>query len=158
MTTENKKNKSFQIMLISTLLIACLVIIGFVGALSLGVITIGEEQNTIIKYSQNSIGVNATVTIDFGDGSIISKIITSKNNTAYGFLMEFGSLEDFNIKATYYGQFDSLFVDSIAGYEGGKNNHYWIYYVNEVSGYVGADKQKVNDGDIIEWKYEKSIY
>jgi len=158
MTTENKKNKSFHIMLISILLIASLFIFGFIGALSIGVITIGEEQKTIIEYNQNSNGVNATVTIDFGDGSSISKKITSKNNTIYGFLMELGNIEEFNVKATYYGQFDSLFVDSIAGYEGGQDNHYWIYYVNDVSGYVGADKQKVNDGDKIDWKYEESIY
>jgi len=158
MTTESKKNKSFSMMIIALLLVIGLLIIGFVGALSLGVITIGEEENTIIKYSQNSKGVNATVIIDFGDGSIISKEITSKNNTVYGFLMELGGLEDFNVKATYYGQFDSLFVDSIAGYAGGQDNYYWIYYVNEISGYVGADKQIVNDGDIIDWKYEESIY
>ena len=154
---KTEKKNSNIIILIAILLVTALFISGFVGALSLGVITIGKEK-TIVKYNSNAAPVTATITIDYGDDTILSKEITSKNNTVYGFLMELGNIEGFNVKATYYGQFDSLFVDSISSYEGGTDNKYWIYYVNDESGYVGADKQLVNNGDVILWRFEESLY
>jgi hypothetical protein len=34
----------------------------------------------------------------------------------------------------------------------------WIYYVNNASGDVAADKYELKSGDQVEWKYEKSIF
>jgi len=34
----------------------------------------------------------------------------------------------------------------------------WIYYVNNVSGNVAADKYELHNGDQVEWKFEKSIF
>lgn len=34
----------------------------------------------------------------------------------------------------------------------------WIFLVNQEAGKMAADKQKVNPGDVVEWKYEKPIY
>ena len=54
---------------------------------------------------------------------------------------------------TYAGM--GKFIDSI---NGTKNNgsQSWIYYVNEVEAQVGVSNYKINKGDIISWKYEKS--
>ena len=38
------------------------------------------------------------------------------------------------------------------------NDFGWIYYVNNVSGSVAADKYELQNGDQIQWKFEKSIF
>jgi len=145
--------------------IPLIVIIGLlIGAVTTGVITIQPYGNTtnINKPANPSLEnatsitlVTADIIIDFGDETKITNTITSKNATVYGFLLEAAEINDFNVKATYYSQLDSIFVDAISTYENGQDNRYWIYYINGETGMVGADKQPVNNGDLIEWKFEK---
>jgi len=100
--------------------------------------------------------VTALVKIDFGNGTIwdyqnIS--VDGKNATVYGFIMEAAHEGNFSVKYTYYGQYDSLLIDSIAGIVNGDNNSYWQYWLNGDYGVVGADKQPIADNDVIEWKF-----
>jgi len=98
--------------------------------------------------------VTAKVILNYGDGNISSYDITTKNATVYGFLLECAEHEGFLVKTTYYGNYDSLFVDSIGAYVGGQDGKYWQYYMNGVYASLGADKQIVKNGDIIEWRFE----
>jgi hypothetical protein len=47
------------------------------------------------------------------------------------------------------------FIDSINGIKN-NNNLSWIYYVNGKEAQVGVSNYKINPGDIVSWKYEKS--
>lgn len=47
-----------------------------------------------------------------------------------------------------------IFINEINGLKGGEGG-YWIYYVNEKEVSVGVSNYKINNGDIISWKYEK---
>ena len=47
-----------------------------------------------------------------------------------------------------------VFIEEINGIKGGEGR-YWIYYVNGVLANVGVSNYKINNGDIISWKYEK---
>jgi hypothetical protein len=116
----------------------------------------GIISGCINQVNENSIKeeVTATVKIDFGNQTIKSYNITTKNNTVYGFLLEAAKKGGYNVNTTYYGTFDSIFIDSIANIENGDDNKFWVYYINEQSGSVGADKQKVENDDLIEWKFE----
>lgn len=98
--------------------------------------------------------INAILIIDFGNGTAwhFNLSLESKNATVFKALNKAAKQNGFEIRATYYGQYDSYFVDSIAGIGG--NGKYWIYYVNGKMGEVGADKKVVEEGDIIEWKLE----
>jgi len=49
-------------------------------------------------------------------------------------------------------------VQAIASKENGQDGKYWLYYVNGKMPVVSADKQKVNLGDQVEFKFEKSSY
>jgi len=98
--------------------------------------------------------ITATVKIDFGNGTIDTYEITIKNNTVYDFLLEAAKKGGYAIKSTYYGLYDSMFIDSIGNVENGQDNKYWIYYINGESGSVGSEKQKVENNDLIEWKFE----
>ena len=47
-----------------------------------------------------------------------------------------------------------VFVKSIDGLEGGTDDKWWQYWVNDKLGEVAADKKMVEPGDKIEWKFE----
>lgn len=99
--------------------------------------------------------VTATISIYFGNGTLWTfSDIETENATIFGFLMEAASKGNFTVESTYYGQYDSMFVDSIASVKNGEDNRYWQYYINGNYGTVGADKQPVKNGDIIEWRFE----
>ena len=47
------------------------------------------------------------------------------------------------------------FIETINGVRGNGTEN-WIYYVNGIKAQVGVSNYKINKGDIISWKYEKS--
>ena len=49
------------------------------------------------------------------------------------------------------------FIESINGVQNNSNQS-WIYYVNGTEAQVGVSNYKIKAGDIVSWKYEKSIY
>lgn len=163
-----KQNRKETVGLVIKIILPLLIIIAlFAGAVSLGIINISPietkiklvptENRTNESINETKL-VNATVIIDFGDGTKSSNIIISEHSTVYGFLIEAANIEKYDIKTTYYGLYDSIFIDSISTYENGQENKYWIYYINGESGTIGADKQTVKNNDIIEWKFEEYQY
>ncbi|MDI6917236.1 MAG: DUF4430 domain-containing protein [Thermoplasmatales archaeon] len=101
--------------------------------------------------------ISATVVINFTNGTLLGPYyITTRNTTAYGFLLEAAKPENgnFTVKATYWSNYDSMFVDGIAGAEGGQDGKWWQYYVNGELPMVGCDKYIVQNNDYIEWKFE----
>ncbi len=99
--------------------------------------------------------VDVSLIIDFNNGTRwqFNLTLEGKNVTVFDALNGAAKQGGFDIKATYYGQFDSYFVDSIAGIGG--NGKYWLYYVNGNFGDVGADKKVLEEGDLIEWRLEE---
>lgn len=49
------------------------------------------------------------------------------------------------------------FIDSINGKKG-NSDYAWIFYINGEKAQVGVSNYKVNAGDVISFKYEKTIY
>ncbi|RLF52698.1 MAG: hypothetical protein DRN24_02800 [Thermoplasmata archaeon] len=146
-----------QLIKITIPIIVTIVLIA--GAFTTGILTIqtstdlitgNESKHVLSENTTNIAGVTADIVIDFGDETKITNTITTKNATVYSFLLESAEINNFNVKATYSSQFDSIIINSISTYENGQDNKYWIYYVNEEIGLVEADKQPVNNGDLIE--------
>jgi len=102
--------------------------------------------------------ITATITIDFGNETTKTHEIKTTNATAYHFLIEAAKLEGYGIKTTYYAIYDSILVESISNIENGQDNKYWIYYINGESGAISADKQIIENNDIIEWRFEEFTY
>lgn len=46
------------------------------------------------------------------------------------------------------------FVDTINGQKN-SDGYYWILYLNGRTSDIGASQTTLNDGDIVEWRYEK---
>ncbi len=112
-------------------------------------------ENEREEESTNNATVNVTLIINFGNETEwqFGLTLDEKNATVFYALLKAANENGFDVKYTYYGQYDSYFVDSIAG--AGGDGKFWIYYVNGVMGEVGADKKVVGEGDIIEWRLEE---
>ena len=48
-------------------------------------------------------------------------------------------------------------IDGINGIKNNTNQS-WIYYVNGKEASIGVSNYKINPGDVVSWKYEKSNY
>lgn len=143
------------------LLIPLIIIISlFIGGVSTGIITFEKpEDDTKIQNTQNNRSAeSAIIKIYFNDDSFITFNFTTMNISVYNYLLEASEIGNFTVKSTYWEQYDSYVIDSITynevKYEADSSN-YWAYYVNGDYGTVSADKQIVENNDIIEWKYEK---
>jgi len=133
---------------------------GIMAMVIIAVAVVAGASVTAIYMSggneSNQEPVTASVSINFGNGTVWSYpniSVDGKNATVYGILMGAANEGNFSVKYTYYGQYDSTLVDSIAGTVSGDGNNYWQYWVNGVYGEVGADRQPVADNDIVEWKF-----
>ncbi|MFH1233422.1 MAG: DUF4430 domain-containing protein [Patescibacteria group bacterium] len=98
----------------------------------------------------------------FFSSHVISKPITELNYTdtipgsltVYDFMSKLRSEGKIDFTEKNYIGMGELIV-SINGIKnnGDKN---WIYYVNSKKANVGVSNYKINKGDIVSWKYEKS--
>lgn len=100
--------------------------------------------------------VQATLVITFANGSVWrypSLTVHHHNATVLGLLKAAASQGNFTVDTTYYGQYDSWLVEAIATVENGHQNRYWQYWINGDYGMVGADRQPVQEGDVVEWRF-----
>ena len=102
-------------------------------------LTKGEEQG------------GGLITLEINDVKYESKI--SEPITVYNFMKKLQDEKKISFKdKTYTGMGE--FVEEINGIKNGEKN--WIYYVNNKKAEVGISNYKINNGDIVSWKYEKS--
>ncbi|MCK4756903.1 MAG: DUF4430 domain-containing protein [Thermoplasmata archaeon] len=105
----------------------------------------------------------ATIKILHGGTVAETQTFTTGNNTPLGLLEEAVGYE--NIDMTYYEGMGYL-VNKINGVGNGAevagiddtSNYYWQYYVNDVLGPVSADRYALQDGDVLEWRFEEMIW
>jgi hypothetical protein len=83
------------------------------------------------------------------------EIEIKEGSTVYDAMKSIESVKDnnFSFKTKEYPSL-GIFVDGINGIMG-KSGQYWIYYVNDKEASVSVSKYKINNGDVISWKYEK---
>jgi hypothetical protein len=139
------KNQSFII-----------IVLIFIALLVLGSWLIYKNYNPeTLKTQLPGIDQNKiSYIINKGDGSVNQYLIEIfDDSTVFSLLEELSKKENFEIKTTVYAEMGIL-VDSIDGLSGGTNDKWWQYWVNNNLSEVAADKKKVNNGDIIEWKFE----
>jgi hypothetical protein len=92
--------------------------------------------------------------INYGEGDIEEyRLDFSENSTVFSLLEELAERENFEIETTLYPEM-GIFVKSIGGAEGGTDDKWWQYWINNNLGEVAADKKVLKAGDIVEWKFE----
>ena len=76
--------------------------------------------------------------------------------SVYDFMSKLRSERKINFtEKNYIGM--GKFIETINGVKGNGDQN-WIYYVNNKEAQVGVSNYKINPGDIVSWKYEKSNY
>jgi uncharacterized protein YxeA len=113
------------------------------------------------KYSPTNVSVPVQETvseqkinlaIDFGNKEIKNyDLNVGSEDTAFSVLKTTAEKENINLQVKQYDF--GVFVEKIGDFESNAKKS-WIYYVNNESGQVAADQQKLKNGDKIEWKYE----
>ena len=89
--------------------------------------------------------------------TLIFENVTTSESTAYGILLGGQAQGSYSVTATTHYEF-GLFVESIYGWGncGGCQNEdgfYWTYSINSINGEIAANRNIVDDGDVIEWAY-----
>lgn len=100
--------------------------------------------------------VTATISIDYGNGTVVSGEIGSDNNTALGLLKAYAGKDNVQDAGGFVTTINGVTtVDDVPGLEG-TEARYWMYYVNGEMPMESAALQVVQDGDVVEFKFETS--
>ena len=91
---------------------------------------------------------SVSVTLDTGTTVATVSGVTAQN--AFQALSEAAKKQNLELKTKQYDF--GVFVEQIGTLANTKEKS-WIYFVNGKSGTVAADKQSLNAGDTVEWKY-----
>jgi len=106
---------------------------------------------------------NVELTIDFNGESpqggvggsgvwTFTEVEIEEGETVFSLLLKASEMYNFTVK--YHKERYGVFVEAIAGVEGG-GSKWWVYYVNDVFGEVASDRKVVEDGDEILWIYSE---
>jgi hypothetical protein len=97
--------------------------------------------------------LNVSAKIDYGNGTSITKEV---------YLFRGANVLDAlravaKVNATYWEAYQSFFINAINNVFNNEkgNNRWWVFSVNGEHALVSADQYKLNDGDQIEWTYQK---
>lgn len=148
--------------------VAVLALVVFMTALSVSGYTTERDITRLSQRPQVLVGKNAgvvagvaveqaIVTVDRPDSNSISLMVSvGENMTALEMLQKLAAAYNLGLEVKTYET--GALVNGIGGIMGGQDNNYWIYYVNGQSGQVAVDKQLINPGDKLEFKFEKSPF
>jgi hypothetical protein len=112
-----------------------------------------ENPKTQTPAETNAAKTTATLVLDDGARIATYSGVTAQN--AFEILTIVTEKEHIPVVSKQYDF--GIFVQKIGDKESGTVMA-WIYSVNGKSGEVAADKAALTTGDIVEWKYTKSIY
>lgn len=136
-------NKSNNRLLIG--LIAIIVVIGLtIGALALYQ---ANQDSTAPAPASDSQQPAESATSEFGRTEI-SYEATAGITSLEQLKLE---AEDVVVSESEYGEL----VESIEGHKSGTDGNYWSFYVNGEMAQVGAGAYVQEEGDVIEWKFQK---
>jgi len=111
-----------------------------------------RQQSVIPKEQQTETQQIPAVTLVIDDGEHISTFSGIPAATAFEALTKTAWEQNITLKTKQYDF--GIFVEAIGGKEM-IDDRSWIYFVNNVSATVAADKQPLQSGDTVSWRYMK---
>lgn len=97
--------------------------------------------------------LRATLLVEGPSWTITYEALTD-NNTVFGLLLEANGTLGFELRWVAYDIPRDVFITSINGTRnGGAENVWWQYCVNDRYAERGAGTQEVRDGDVVRWVY-----
>jgi len=110
-----------------------------------------------INISQIGINKKISLVVDCGEGNISSFQGNFKEGmTAFDLLKE--KTEEANLILETEIYTTGMLIKTIGDKENGQDGKYWLYYINGKMPIVSVDNQKLEPGDKIEFKFEKSPF
>lgn len=118
-----------------------------------------ENQFVDFQYQKRKAAQEETVyIINKGNGDVLYyEIVPSEDSTVFSLLKELSQRENFELESTLYEGM-GVFVESIDGLRNGTQDKYWQYWVNDELPQVAADKMQIKKNDVIEWRFEVSLF
>ena len=90
--------------------------------------------------------------IDYGEGTPSAYTVVKAENTVLDCLLRASSENSFEVEVEQ-SSFGSL-VKSINKVTN-TSDQFWMFYVNEALGQVSSNQAQINEGDLVEWRFEK---
>ncbi|MEI6280821.1 MAG: DUF4430 domain-containing protein [bacterium] len=106
-------------------------------------------KNSTVPLPQNTTITTAILEIN----GISYENSFPSQTTVYDFMSQLQSDGKITFKDKTYTGIGKL-IEEINGIKGG-GGKFWIYYVNGKKAEIGVSNYKINNGDIVSWKYEK---
>ncbi len=107
-------------------------------------------------------GISITVNIDFGNGTYLNQTIITDNYTALGALEEAVGYDKLDMAVYDWGVLVNGIDEGSTGatIDGidDTSNYYWFWYINDGYASVGASQYVLQDGDVMDWKFEESSW
>ena len=144
---KEKKNPAFIILFIIIAVVVIAQLTLFRSNKNLVQNKINDNASTTANIQEKQSQDN-TVIIDFGNGQKKEK--TVKANTPYQALEMVANSQGYKITTKQYKY--GLMVEEINRIKNTPEK-YWLFSVNGKPGLISADRQKLNAGDVVEWKY-----
>jgi hypothetical protein len=107
-------------------------------------------SKTVVEEEKNPV-----VTLVLNDGEKIATYSGIAAHNAFEILTVVTKKENIPLVTKTYDF--GVFIQKIGEKESGTALA-WIYFINGKSGDVAADKATLTSGDVVEWKYTKSLY
>jgi len=96
--------------------------------------------------------------INKGKDEILQYQITPvSDSTVFSLLEDLSQKKNFGISYRIYPEM-GVFVESIDDLENGTDGKYWQYWVNNELPMVAANNFQVQEGDVVEWRFEVSKF
>jgi hypothetical protein len=100
--------------------------------------------------------VTATISIDYGNGTVLTEEISCNNNTPLGLLKSFVGEDNVEESGGFVTAIHGIKTkDDVPGLEGGEDL-YWLFYVNGEMPLESAAVFEVVDDDLVAFKFEPS--
>lgn len=92
--------------------------------------------------------------LDFGNGTVrtFDAVTWQEGMTVADALQTAAAAQGIPVGSKDFGGSLGMFVETIDGVGGG-TDRWWQYWVNNRYGTVGAGNQRIQSGDIVEWKF-----
>ena len=107
-------------------------------------------------------GISVVVNIDFGNGTYLNQTIITDNYTALGALEEAVGYDKLDMAVYDWGVLVNGIDEGSTGatIDGidDTSNYYWFWYINDGYASVGASQYVLQDGDVMDWKFEESSW
>jgi hypothetical protein len=98
---------------------------------------------------------SVTIKIIGDTWSLQDNLFTDDDETAFALLERILQRHEMSFEYTYYSDFDAHLIDSIHSTTNGDDGKYWQYWVNNELPMVGADHFIIENGDMVEWRFEE---